>query len=448
MKRFDVPRDINMKPMDEIFDVPNGQRQLFLDDVGVSQVRGLVRTIHPLEKKGAVIEPDAPREHAVSLRCAPAWVPEDRCYKLWLNTSAGMAYAESSDGLHWQRPALRCRECGGSLENSLVAGPCGSRVVYDPFDPDASRRYKAMVLRGCSERMVSPDGASWRMLYPQGHVLADPSQYQLSWIIQVREHPDAPADERFQGWGRYQTQDITVSADGIHWRKLECPGLPSGDEANLSHDRQAGIFIATLKVGEMTRYCRSISLATSHDFEHWTKPELVFHTDDEDQESARTIIAEHLANDSLYQPAHNVPAEYMADVYNMGVFRYEGLYLGMPEIFYHTGNTNFNSDGFISLDAGKEEGTLLTEPLILKSPWLCVNVNAAGGSFEAELLDGEGHRVAVSESESSDHLRLQVRWSEDDAEGFVHRSVRLRFSLRQASFYSYWFEERPETPGR
>ena len=370
------------------------------------------------------------------------------------------------------------------------------------------------------------------MLYPQGHVLDDASQYQLSWIIQVTEHSEAPADGRFEGWGRYQTQDITVSADGIHWRKLGCPGLPSGDEANLSHDRQAGIFIATLKVGEMTRYCRSISLATSHDFEHWTKPELVFHTDDEDQESARTIIAEHLANDSLCRPAHNVPAEYMADVYNMGVFRYEGLYVGMPEIFYHTGNVNYNSDGFkhvqlamsrdlrnwvrlggrqpiilpstvasgaydraqigsssspvlvgdelwfyynghkyrctppdaepnqgavclatlrrdgfISLDAGKEEGTLLTEPFILKSPWLYVNVDATGGSFQAELLDEGGHRVTMSETESGDHMRLQVQWR-DAAEDLLHRAVRLRFSLRKASLYSYWFDERPEVPGR
>ena len=32
--------------------------------------------------------------------------------------------------------------------------------------------------------------------------------------------------------------------------------------------------------------------------------------------------------------------------------------------------------------------------------------------------------------------------------GFMRRPVRLRFSLRQASLCSCWFDERPEIPGR
>ena len=58
------------------------------------------------------------------------------------------------------------------------------------------------------------------------------------------------------------------------------------------------------------------------------------------------MIAERLANPKLNQPQHNVPAEYMVDVYYLGVSRYEGLYVGMAAFFYHTGNVNENSDGF------------------------------------------------------------------------------------------------------
>ena len=91
---------------------------------------------------------------------------------------------------------------------------------------------------------------------------------------------------------------------------------------------------------------RSISLATSKDFDHWTSPELVFHADEQDQELARQAIAARLADPGLIQPQHNVPEEYFVDVYNMSVFRYEGLYLGMAAFFHHTGDVDENSDGF------------------------------------------------------------------------------------------------------
>ena len=37
------------------FGFPAGQRQLFLDDVGIAKITGLKRTMHPARKKGAVI---------------------------------------------------------------------------------------------------------------------------------------------------------------------------------------------------------------------------------------------------------------------------------------------------------------------------------------------------------------------------------------------------------
>ena len=518
------------------FHIPFGQRQLFVDDHGVAAVEHLVRTMHQPQKQGAVIEPDYPRETSIQSRSMPAWVPEDRCYKLWIMGEGGISYAESGDGLTWTRPILRCREHKGSLENSLVSGPCGEHVIYDPADPDPSRRYKGLRLRGSGERAVSPSRANWklvhnpwRLAYPEGHVLNDSSVYQLSWVIHVTERSGADPGERFEGRGCFQTRDIVVSADGIHWRKLDRPGLPTGDEGNLSYDEVTGTYIATLKEGEMSPRGRSITLATSKDFEHWTSPELVFHADEEDQELARQAIAARLADPGLIQPQHNVPEEYFVDVYNMSVFRYEGLYLGMPAFFHHSGDVDENSDGFhhvqltcsrdlhhwerlgqrrpfigpsrvgsgaydlsqimpptrpvlagdelrlyymgakyrtappdpdpitsaiclatlrrdgfVSLDAGDHAGTLLTEPFLLKSPWLFANVDAA--SFQAEVLDASGKSVARSHTLSGDHSRFPLQWEEGSLESLHYHFVQLRFTLKQGSFYSYWFEENPEPP--
>jgi hypothetical protein len=523
---------MNEKP----FEVPLGQRQLFLDDHGITEINELHRTMHRPEKKGAVIEPSGDERH-ISVRSAPAWDPEARCYKLWIAGDGGIGLAESADGVNWERPILRVREHKGSLENNLVVGPCGEHVVFDPADPDPSRRYKSLRLGGSMERVVSPSPDHWklhhnpwRLAYHSGHVLNDPRQYQLSWVIQVKERPGAPADERFEGMGRFQTRDLVVSADGIHWRKLDDPGLPTGDEGNFSLDEETGTYIATLKEGEMGPFGRSISLATSKDFQRWTQPELVFHADEKDQELNLKVIAERLDNPSLTQPQYNVPAEYFVDVYNMGVFRYEGLYIGLPAFFHHTGDVNENSDGFhrvqlttsrdlhtwarlgerepfigpstiesgaydlngimpsskpilkddalwfyypgsryrqeppdadpkrsaaclavlrrdgfISLDAGSSQGTVLTETFLLPSPWLFINVDATGGSVEIEVLDAAGGVIAESEPIRGDHPRYPVQWRGDPAAS-VNRPVQLRLKANDASVYSYWFDEVTEPP--
>ena len=54
------------------FSVPAGQRQLFLDDVGIERLENLTRTLHQPSKRGAVVRsanpnPDYPNAHRTDL---------------------------------------------------------------------------------------------------------------------------------------------------------------------------------------------------------------------------------------------------------------------------------------------------------------------------------------------------------------------------------------------
>jgi len=458
-----------------------GTRQLFLDDHGIAKIENLERTMYQPAKRGAVIEPARPWESSLQTRSAPAWDEREKKFKLWMITSttvpgvAGTTYAESKDGIRWTKPVLRQMELNGSLENNFTTIEPGLKwlanamenVVYDPDDPDPSRRYKG--LAHC--------------------------------------------------YGR----EPIVSADGIHWRRLEVPKIPSQDESNMTYDRRTRTFIATLKQGGP--HGRSITLSTSKDFEHWTKPELIFHTDDLDQELARKNIEARLSDPSLRRPMHNKPADYNADVYNMGVFRYEGLYVGLPAIYHSTGKHENNTDGFhlvqlacsrdlrhwrrlgdrkpfigpspvasgaydltqilppsgplvrgnelwfyytgikyrvapknadtktgaiclavlrrdgfISLDADERPGVLVTKPLEVTGETLAVNVDATGGTLEVEVLGDKENVLAVSAPIAGDAPHGRVRWNKGDLAALKQRKVSLRFTLRDASFYSFWFE--------
>ena len=105
-----------MMTSDTLAAVPVGERQLFLDDAGITHLERLTRTAHQPAKKGAVIRTDLDDvgQGSIQIRTAPAWDPTARVYKLWtITTPEALAaqgircagYYESADGLHWSKPS-------------------------------------------------------------------------------------------------------------------------------------------------------------------------------------------------------------------------------------------------------------------------------------------------------------------------------------------------------
>lgn len=292
------------------FVVEVNERQLFLDNVDIAKVKNLVRTLHRPTKKGGVVRPDQAWETSLQTRSVPAWDEKEKVFKIWMVTStnvpgvAGTSYATSQDGLHWIKPKLNQWNFQGSRDNNFMAldpkmaWPDNAIVnaVYDPTDPDPKRRYKGLLGTEGRQPIVSPDG--------------------------------------------------------INWTRLDVEPIPSQDESNLSFDEKEGLFILTVK--HRGPYGRSVHLSTSTDFEEWTKPVLIFHADEKDQELGRQNMAARRAN-TKYQMRRPLwdkrdtykghTAEPKVDVYNMGLFRYESLYIGTPSMF-HSNDNRWNQDGF------------------------------------------------------------------------------------------------------
>ncbi len=462
----------------------DNERQLFLDDHGIAKIDGLQRTMHQPKKRGAVIEPDQPWETALQTRCAPAWDEAAKRYKLWMITStplegvAGTTYAESLDGVKWTKPTLRQWKFRDSLENNFVAA-----------EPDSAWPANAME-----------------------NVVSDPDE--------------ADPQRRFKGFlGAFGRQPI-VSPDGIHWKKLDVPVLPSSDESNLSYDRQSRTFIATLKTNGP--FGRSHGIWTSKDFQTWTNTGALIHADEEDQRLATINIRARLADDQLRQPRYNDPADYNADIYNVGVFRYEGHYVALSAVYHATGripvgNTDgfhviqlsssrdlqtwrrtgdrqafigaspveggafdltqllppsaavvrddelwfyytglkyraepaqptaggmgaiclavLRRDGFVSLDAGETPGSITTKPFQWSGRKLMANVETEEHSeLRAEVLDTVGTVIGTSQPMKGNQPRGEFRWSQALPKSLHGQQVSLRFTLRAASFYSWWTE--------
>jgi len=97
-------------------------------------------------------------------------------------------------------------------------------------------------------------------------------------------------------------------------------------------------------------------------------------------------------------------------------------------------------DGFISLDASEKEGTVLTKPFKVTGSKLFVNVDARKGEFRIEALGKDGETLAASAPAKGNLPRAEVKWQKGDIAGLKDNVVALRFTSRNARFYSYWLQ--------
>ena len=102
-------------------------------------------------------------------------------------------------------------------------------------------------------------------------------------------------------------------------------------------------------------------------------------------------------------------------------------------------------DGFVSLAATREPGTVTTRTLHLPGGSLFVNADVQG-ELRAELLDSEGRVLAGYAAEDcvpirADGLRQMIRWNRAyQLDSLRDRAVRLRFHMREADLYAFWFQ--------
>src|SRR5207249_3071350 len=169
---------------------------------------------------------------------------EEKLFKAWYLTAAGLAYGTSRDGIHWQKPSLGIREWQGGTANNLVRPVIVSpTTIKDPYETNPERKYKMFAL----------------------------------------ESPP---------FGMY----VAFSPDGTRWRRRDAPVLTSAndpeinDRPTMMHDLERRRYIALTKREMINPYgrgdwgfihrCRAVSV--SQDFEHWTDPVLTLRPDDAD----------------------------------------------------------------------------------------------------------------------------------------------------------------------
>jgi len=96
-------------------------------------------------------------------------------------------------------------------------------------------------------------------------------------------------------------------------------------------------------------------------------------------------------------------------------------------------------DGYVSLDASYDGGSVTTVPVLPGGDSLHLNAAARWGDIVVEVLGADGEPVAISEPVSGNDTDLIVRWPGGQPNPLATDDpVQLRFKLRNARLYAYW----------
>ena len=140
------------------------RKQLLVDDHVIARRSGLTRFLNQARKENdgrPVVSPDRPWEDKWHFGYYLTAYHVDGKFRLWYDAwAAAVGYAESADGLHWEKPALgvynfspeRARaenfrgdpsEYSGT-DNNIVLGNAGGFSIYlDLHETDSAHRFKA-----------------------------------------------------------------------------------------------------------------------------------------------------------------------------------------------------------------------------------------------------------------------------------------------------------------
>ena len=484
----------------------DSRHQLFVDDYLVKSIDGLTREYHKLRRHGA----------------NPLWTPSKRMamlfyvmrdensrFRIWYAQRVNVknedgqvrrhptAFLESDDGIHWRAPSLGIVSADGTKDNNYVFRKSLEGIVYEPWEPDPSRRYKALAhLEPDNDRTpesregywlyVSPDGIHWtrdrddpvgisldRYGMPQTGV-GDTSSWRWDPILKKYF-----CNAKFVFPGKYRAFGISESDDLIHWSRprvqfyrdeLDPEGMQFYAHHTFHYESMWFGLIKTMEIfgGELTRtgeaqwkHCE-LQLSLSRDGRNFTRsrdrtaflpvPEDV-NAMDMDYPAVATGSPIRMGNELWF---------YYSDRRH---WQRKGSAPDPDDVDMRLFVATLRLDGFASLNAGAKPGRVTTRPLTFrKGGSLFINAEIGeDGYVTAEVrkaFPANTKRVYIPQNQREavgsvvGHYALEncspvtgnvfdakITWGDKDTlECPDKSSLRLVFELKNARLYSFWVD--------
>lgn len=448
------------------------QRQIFVDDHLISSMHGLTRVFHSPERhrSNPLIVGDRPWEKWVIEVNGRSVVYDEearefRMYYVAPQIDPSAPYGErfktclaiSRDGVHWKRPDLGQVEWEGSRHNNILKwGENWMRranVIRDPADAEPDRRYKMTYVdfidgRTAITKAYSRNGIEWRLnadgrpWFRQRH-----SSNLLGWDPRVGKYVLFPRIS-----GGPNSIGRSTSADFITWSEPTSVLAPEPADGGNNFTAVAaflyeGLYLGLLSVSAPHHQTRDAEFVVSRDGIVWRRvsprnsyfPRGAPGTWDSD---AIIPVAPVVYGDRIwiYYTGWNLPYSKTALAR-----AHEGWFENGRRMQRAIGLATLRLDGFVSIHAGQQTGTLTTKVMKISGGSLLVNADVRG-ELRVEILDEKGQPIpgysaADCSPIRSDDVRQAIRWTgKSSLDRLLGKPARLRFLLQDGDLYAFKFE--------
>ena len=368
---------------------------------------------------------------------------------------AVVCYAESREGIHWERPVLDLVEFQGSKQNNIIWAGAGTHnfVPFKDTNPQcpSDARYKA-VARGEDQdnqklfAFQSADGRHWQPLadtpiLTQG---AFDSQNLAFWDTVRQEYRCYFRDFRD---GRRDIK-VSTSQDFLHWTEPEWLQFPDAPQEHLYTNAVMPYYRAPhLLIGFPTRYLPErdslteglfMSSRDGRTFHRWPEALVRPGLNPDKWHNRSNYIWGGLVETSSPLPGGGK---------ELSLYANEGYYFESKAA--KTRRYTCRIDGFVSLHASLAGGEVLTKPLVFEGAELLVNFStSAAGRLQVQVEGLEGQPAAgfaFSDCPAiyGDALEHVVKWQRgSDVSALAGKPVRLRLALHDADLYAFGFRDR------
>ena len=454
------------------------EKHFFIDDWSVEETRNIRRVFHrPVKHPGnPLIVCDRPWEPYALHLFGGIERKRRGLYRMWYcsadpteanRKNCHICLAVSEDGIQWEKPDLGIHEYRGSRDNNIVIPNVGPSWVFT--NPDEERRdfrYLAKVRHQGTLGWSSRDGLNWvnhGVIIPQSLDATtcqwDPARGKYTASVKLGYR-----GRRYRGYA--ESSDFLNWTDTYLMADVDDLDVRGDQVYQMTVRRYGSLYLGMCKIYHVgTSDTCDIHLAVSHNGTHWERP-------------YRAVGGPTFATRERMRIAYPDPhTQPLLPTGPPGAWDFGGndtpacgfvttrdeiriYYCGRPvshnelnpdgrEIPGRMGSIGLATmrlDGFVSAEADASGGTILTRPMKLRGDRLYVNVDAKGGSVQAELLDRrmtpiEPFTLANSRPLRADGVRRRLVWEgAEDVSALKGKTVRLRFHLAGAALYAFWSE--------
>ena len=111
-----------------------------------------------------------------------------------------------------------------------------------------------------------------------------------------------------------------------------------------------------------------------------------------------------------------------------------------------TGLATLRRDGFASLDATEEEGSVITRKLTFEGNHLFVNTDASKGQLLAEVLDEYGNVIRGFSKEdcipiTENGTKINIQWKGKKQLDNFSKPIKVKFYSINSALYSFWISK-------